>query len=133
MKATYKYKVYRLNDNKQRKSERLLGLACWCYNHCIALHKRYYRLYGKHLNANTLKVHLTKLKRQSNIYQTSMNEEEIIISISDACRHEDRKLKEGTTKEKARDILLQLWEDDYLDLTYTLWINGEIDTEYNLK
>ena len=33
------------------------------YNHCIALHKRYYRLFGKHLNKNQLQKHLTKLKK----------------------------------------------------------------------
>lgn len=62
MRATYKYKIY--NSNRNRKAEQLFGIACWVYNHCIALHKRYYSLYGKHLSANTLKVHLTKLKKQ---------------------------------------------------------------------
>ncbi len=33
------------------------------YNHCIAFHKRYYRLFGKFLSANRLKLHLTKLKQ----------------------------------------------------------------------
>jgi len=33
------------------------------YNHCIALHRRYYRFYGKSLNANALMKHLTKLKK----------------------------------------------------------------------
>ncbi len=33
------------------------------FNHCIALHKRYYRLYHKSLNVNVLSKHLTKLKK----------------------------------------------------------------------
>ena len=33
------------------------------YNHCIALHKRYYRFYGKYLNKYQLPKHITKLKK----------------------------------------------------------------------
>ena len=33
------------------------------YNHCIALHKRYYRMSGKMLNYYVLKKHLTKLRK----------------------------------------------------------------------
>ena len=40
-----------------------INIAGLLFNHCIALHKRYYRLFGKFLSANRLKVHLTKLKR----------------------------------------------------------------------
>ena len=32
------------------------------YNHCIALHKRFYRLFGKHLNQYALMRHIAKLK-----------------------------------------------------------------------
>ena len=34
------------------------------YNHCIALHKRYWHLFHKSLNKNELQKHLTKLKKQ---------------------------------------------------------------------
>ena len=64
MRLSYKYKTYRLNENRKRKIERIFSLSCWVYNHSIALHKRYYRLFGKHLHANKLKVHLAKLKKQ---------------------------------------------------------------------
>ena len=33
------------------------------YNHCIALHKRYYKIYGKSLNKIKLQKHITKLKK----------------------------------------------------------------------
>lgn len=33
------------------------------YNHCIALHRRYYRLFGKSLHKYALMKHLTKLKK----------------------------------------------------------------------
>ena len=58
---TYSFKLYNHKRNKHLK--RQIHIAASIYNHCIALHKRYYRLYGKHLNAYQLKVHLTKLKK----------------------------------------------------------------------
>ena len=42
---------------------RLIDIAGLIYNHCIALHKRYYRLYHKHINKYRLSRHITKLKR----------------------------------------------------------------------
>ena len=58
---TFQFKLYNHKRNKYLK--RQINLAAEIYNHCIALHKRYYRLYGKHLTANTFKKHLTKLKK----------------------------------------------------------------------
>jgi putative transposase len=58
---TYCYKLYRAKRNK--KLHKAINIAGCIYNHCIALHRRYYRLYGKHLSANKLKVHITKLKK----------------------------------------------------------------------
>ena len=34
------------------------------YHYCIALHKRCYEMYHKHLSANKLKAHLTKVKKR---------------------------------------------------------------------
>ena len=42
---------------------RLINIAGLIYNHCIALHKRYYRLYKKHIHKFRLINHLVKLKR----------------------------------------------------------------------
>lgn len=63
MRLTYKYKVYTQNRNHQNRLEGYLRTAAWVYNHCIALHKRYYRLYHKQLGEYNLKKHLTKLKK----------------------------------------------------------------------
>jgi len=57
----YKFKLYQSKRNRY-----LIGLiliAAQIFNHCIALHKRYYRLYGKHLNVYQLQKHITKLKK----------------------------------------------------------------------
>lgn len=42
---------------------RLISIAGLIYNHCIALHRRYYRLYGKHIRKFRMINHLVKLKR----------------------------------------------------------------------
>ena len=61
--CTYKYKLYK--SKKLRKLEYLLGIACSIYNHCIALQKRYYRLYKKNITKFVLIKHLTRLKKQN--------------------------------------------------------------------
>lgn len=61
MLLTYKYKLYR--TKKTKHLDELINIACGIYNHCIALHKRYYKLYHKNLNKFQLQKHLTKLKR----------------------------------------------------------------------
>jgi putative transposase len=61
MLLTYKYKLFKTDKLKQL--DKLLNISRNIYNHCIALHKRYYRLYKKHLNIYQLQKHLTKLKK----------------------------------------------------------------------
>ena len=61
MLLTYKYKLYR--SKKTKHLDELINIACGIYNHCIALHKRYYKLYHKSLSKFTLQKHLTKLKK----------------------------------------------------------------------
>jgi len=58
---TYKYKLYSRDATKHL--DRILDLSSWVYNHCIALHRRYYRYYKKQLNKYQLQKHLTKLKK----------------------------------------------------------------------
>lgn len=59
---TYKYKLYRCRRLKHL--DRTIELHCEVYNYCIALHRRYYKMYGKYLSANKLKKHLTKVKKR---------------------------------------------------------------------
>ncbi len=58
---TYKIKLYQAKKNKYL--HRQIDIAGLIYNHCIALHRRYYQLTGKGLNQYALMKHLTKLKR----------------------------------------------------------------------
>ncbi len=58
---TYKYKLY--TSKKNRSLDDAVSLACEIWNHCIMLHRKYYRIYGKYLNKYKLQKHLTKLMR----------------------------------------------------------------------
>ena len=58
---TYKFKLYRAKQNKHLHQQ--IDIAGLVYNHCIALHRRYYRLTGKSLSQYDLMRHLTKLKK----------------------------------------------------------------------
>ena len=61
MMRTYKFKLYRSKRN--RKLHRQIQAAGLAYNHCIALHKRYYRLFHKGLNKYKLQKHLAKISK----------------------------------------------------------------------
>ncbi|MDO5537955.1 MAG: transposase, partial [Desulfovibrionaceae bacterium] len=58
---TYSFKLY--NSKRLMKLHRQINAAGMTYNHCIALHRRYYRLYKCHLSCYALQRHLTKLKK----------------------------------------------------------------------
>ena len=51
------------------------------YNRCIALHKRYYRLWGKHLNCNQLKGHIAKLRQRKPFWQSVSSQ-----AVQDSCQ-----------------------------------------------
>ncbi len=59
---TYQFKLYQHKRNKHL--HRAINAASNIYNHCIALHKRYYRLFGKFLNKNSLMKHIAKLRKK---------------------------------------------------------------------
>lgn len=71
---TYKYKLY---SGKQQHIHDSINLAAEIYNHCIALHKRYYRLYKKHLSCHTLQKHLTKIKARYKKHWSNLNSQAI--------------------------------------------------------
>jgi putative transposase len=61
MIKTFKYKLYNSKNNKYLHNQ--INIACWIYNHCISLHKKYYKIYHKSLHKYQLQKHLTKLKK----------------------------------------------------------------------
>lgn len=64
---TFKFKLYQHKRNKHL--HRTINAAGNIYNHCIALHKRYYQMFGKHLNKNRLQKQIAKLRRKNEYWQ----------------------------------------------------------------
>ena len=58
---TFCFKLY--NTKRNRKLHKQINAAGLTYNHCIALHKRYYKLFHKTINCYKLQAHLAKLKK----------------------------------------------------------------------
>ncbi|WYM00528.1 MAG: transposase [Gloeotrichia echinulata CP02] len=65
---TLKFKLYEHKRNRHLK--RMINAAGVIYNHCIALHKRYYRMWGKHLNCAKLQSHIAKLRNRHQFWQS---------------------------------------------------------------
>jgi putative transposase len=64
---TFEFKLYQHKRNKHL--HQAINASSNIYNHCIALHKRYYRLFGKHLNKNKLQKHIAKQRRKNQYWQ----------------------------------------------------------------
>ena len=58
---TFRFKLYLSERNE--KLHKQINAAGLLYNHCIALHKRYYKIFRKYLDKNLLQKHLVKLKK----------------------------------------------------------------------
>lgn len=61
MRKTFVFKLYTSKKNKELY--KIIEIAAQIYNHCIALHRCYFKIFGKFLNKYQLQKHLTKLKR----------------------------------------------------------------------
>ena len=94
---TYKFKLYQNKKNKNLHKQ--INISAMIYNHCIALHKRYYRLYGKSLNYYQLKKHVTKIKKMNKYaYWNELNSQaiqNIVERIDKAYKLFYRNLKHG--------------------------------------
>jgi putative transposase len=64
---TLKFKLY--SHKRNRHLKRSINAAGVIYNHCIALHRRYYRRYGKHLSCAKLQAHIAKLRKRNPFWQ----------------------------------------------------------------
>lgn len=62
-----KFKLYEHKRNRYLK--RTINAAGVIYNHCIALHKRYYRMWGAHLRCARLQSHIAKLRKRNPFWQ----------------------------------------------------------------
>jgi len=64
---TLKFKLY--SHKRNRYLKRSINAAGVIYNACIALHKRYYRMWGKHLNCSKLQAHIAKRRKRNPFWQ----------------------------------------------------------------
>jgi putative transposase len=64
---TLKFKLYSHKRNRYLKQS--INAAGVIYNHAIALHRRYYRMWGKHLNCAKLQAHIAKLRKRNPFWQ----------------------------------------------------------------
>jgi putative transposase len=78
---TFCFKTY--HSKKNRYLHNQISLAGEIYNHCIALHKRYYRMSKKSLNAYSLQKHLTKLKKRERYSHWNQLGSQAIQDIAD--------------------------------------------------
>lgn len=62
-----KFKLYQHKRN--RYLQRSINAAGVIYNYVIALHKRYYRIWGKHLNCAQLQAHIAKRRKRKEFWQ----------------------------------------------------------------
>ena len=65
---TLKFKLY--NHKRNRHLKRSINAAGVIYNHCIALHRRYYRMWGKGLSCTKLQSHIAKLRKRNPFWQS---------------------------------------------------------------
>ena len=87
MIKTYQYKLYRSKRN--RHLDKAIDTAASIWNYCIAFHRRYYKLYGKHLSANRLMKHITKLKKHRFCWWNQLGSQ----AIQDVVQRVDRSYK----------------------------------------
>ena len=81
MKKTFVFKLYISKKNKKLIEQ--IDVAALIYNHCIALHKRYFALFGKHLNKYQLQKHLAKLKKANRYLHWRIVGSQAIQDITD--------------------------------------------------
>ena len=69
---SYKYKLYKTSNEKHLQAT--LAEACHVWNHCLALQKRYYKMYGKFIPKFTLSKHMAKVWHRHHLGSQSLQE-----------------------------------------------------------
>jgi len=83
---TYKFKLYKTKQNRYIHWQ--INASGSIYNHCIALHKRYYKMFGKHLNMYRLMKHIAKLRNRVKYWQQIGSQ-----AVQDICQRIDKAYK----------------------------------------
>lgn len=80
------FKAYTNKD--LRKIHQMINTSAWIWNHCIALQKRYYKLYGGYINVNRLQKHVAKLRNRNQRWK-ELNSQ----SVQELCQRLDESYK----------------------------------------
>ncbi|HBK97888.1 MAG TPA: transposase [Microcoleaceae bacterium UBA10368] len=83
---TLKFKLYEHKRNKHLK--RMINAAAVIDNHCIALHKRYNRMWGKHLSCAKIQSHIAKLRKRNPFWQSVGSQ-----AVQDICQRIEKAYK----------------------------------------
>jgi len=99
------FKAY--NNKKLKQIHQKINTSAWIWNHCIALQKRYYRLYGKFINLNVLQKHIAKLRNKNLKWKelTAQSVQELCERVDSAYKRFFKKLSKRPPKfKKAKDF-----------------------------
>ena len=134
MLKTYKLKL--LATNRQDKLHQIVNISSDIYNHCVALHKRYYKLFGKSLNMYKLQKHITKLKKLGKYRHWNLVPSQAIQNITERINESYKKFFDYVKKRKGLKCSppkfkkrinyksFTLKQAGYKIKDNTIWING---------
>ena len=124
---TYKYKLYQ--SKKNRRLGGLLREACFVWNHCLALQKRYYSLYGKYVNSNRMKSHFVKRYKMQRMHSQSV--QEIIERLDEAYqRFFGHKAKRPPKFKRADEMLSVVFKQGGFKLKDNKFTVNKINTTF---
>ena len=66
-RKTFKYRLYTHKRNGHLHEQ--INVAGLIYNHCVALQRRYYRLFGGYIPKSRLQSHIAKLRKHNPLWQ----------------------------------------------------------------
>lgn len=80
----------------------MIDTSAWIWNHCIALQKRYYKLYKKYIDSNKLQKHIAKLRNKNSKWKqlNSQTVQEICQRIDNSYKRFFKKLAKRPPKFK---------------------------------
>lgn len=96
---TYKYKLY--SNKRNRRLGRLMAEACFVWNRCLALQKRYYSLYNSYIPCARMQKHFAKRYKMAAMHSQSV--QEVIQRLDAAYRRFFERKAKRPPKFKRRD------------------------------
>ncbi|MDX1992938.1 MAG: transposase [bacterium] len=118
----YKYRLYH-NSEANRRLHETINVSGIIWNHITALRKRYYRLFGKHLDSNRLQKHLSKLRMKTQRFGYW----QIVGSqaVQDICQRHDKAYQRFFKKEGGRPRFKKVKNYTSFTLKQAGWKLGE--------